>query len=738
MGLIQHQYELDYNRIAPLSDPEALNSPLLDLLNVKYVLTQESIDHPKFDLVYDGEVRIYANRTVMARAFVQPLAATLVASDFAQAVQQYDPRQYVIIDQAGAAPAPGDAQASWPAPVDSIDYGANEIFITASSDHAAWLVLTDSYFPGWRAYLRPAGAGDDAEQPLTISRVNGNFRGVQLPAGSWSVRFKYSPDSVKLGGIVSFIAGITLLFALLVYAWRYFYRESALDSTARRVAKNSLAPMALNLSNRAIDLIFAAFMLRVLGPGDAGNYYFAIVIFGWFEIFTNYGLNTLLTREVSRNRDGANRFLVNTTILRMLLGLVAIPVLAGLLAVRQLLPSFVLPFGLGEFHPDRLAADTLWAITLLVIAQAPATIAAGLSALFYAYEKAEYPAAVATITTIAKVSLGTIALVLGFGFVGLAGVSVIVNVLTLAILGILAWRLFAVPGPRLELDVGLQKHAVRESFPLMLNNLLATLFFKVDVTLLEPIRGPREVGWYSTAYKFIDAYNVIPALFTFAMFPVMSRQAREDRPALQRSYGLAVKLLVAVAIPLAALTAAAAPIMVGLLGGAEYLPFGATALAILVWSIPFGWINSITNYLLIALDQQRALTRAFALALVFNVVLNLMLLPRYGFAAAAATTIASEIFEGLLFYRYLRRSLGPVPLPAILWRLAVSGAAMTAVLYGLWSVSALAAIALSMLVYVLGLVSLRAFSAEERDVLTGILPARLRPRAPAALPLRVE
>jgi O-antigen/teichoic acid export membrane protein len=226
----------------------------------------------------------------------------------------------------------------------------------------------------------------------------------------------------------------------------------------------------------------------------------------------------------------------------------------------------------------------------------------------------------------------------------------------------------------------------------------------------------------------VDAYNIVPSLFTFALFPVMSRQAREDRPALRRSYTLAVKLLSAVALPLAVVTTALAPIMVGLLGGREFLPFGATALAILVWSIPFGWINSVTNYLLIALDQQRGLTRAFAGALVFNVVLNLVLLPKYGFAAAAATTIASEFFEGVLFYRYLRRTLGPMPWVRLLWRLWLSGGIMAALVYLLWAVQPLLALLVGLAAYAAGLYFLSAFTADETAVLAGILPARLRRR----------
>lgn len=724
MELIEPQYELEYNRIAPLSKPESLDSPLVDLLNVKYIITLETLNNPKYELVYQGEVNIYRNLTVMPRAYLAPLTTTMTTQDFGQAVQQIDPRQAVLVSESAADAALSET--AWPTPIadEAIIYTANEVTLQAETAVPAWLVLADSYFAGWKAFVRPAGSDETAEREVKITLVNGNFRGVQLEPGAWTVRFKYSPDSVKLGGILSFLAGVALLFGLGVFTWRYFYRESAVDSTARRVAKNSLAPMVLNLLNRSIDLMFAAFMLRVLGPGDAGKYYFAIVVFGWFEIITNYGLNTLLTREVARDRDHANRYLVNTTLLRLLIGAVATPGLILLLGLRQFLPAVTLPFGLGSFAPEPLTADTLWAIGLLVIAQIPATVATGLSALFYAFEKAEFPAAIATLTTLFKVSLGTIALVLGWGFVGLAGVSIVVNTLTLVILVFLAIRLFF--RPRLELDWPLQRQAVRESFPLMLNNLLATLFFKVDVTLLQPIRGDIEVGWYSTGYKFVDAYNVIPSLFTFALFPVMARQAQEDLPALRRSYALAVKLLVAVALPCAVITTALAPLMVGLLGGAEYLPYGAIALSWLVWSIPFGWINSVTNYVLIALHQQHGLTRAFTLALLFNIALNLLLVPQFGYAAAAGITIASEIFEGIAFYWYLRRSLGPMAWGQLLGPLWASALGMAAVTWGLWGVQPVLALVSGCVVYGLGLTVLRAFAPAERQLLLGILPTRVR------------
>src|SRR5262249_1420782 len=150
-----------------------------------------------------------------------------------------------------------------------------------------------------------------------------------------------------------------------------------------------------------------------------GIYTYAGVIFVWFDIFTNFGLNLFLTREVARDRSRAGRVLFNTSALRLILALVGVPLLLGFLSVRQ-------------SQVDRpLTAEALMAIGLLYIGLLPNSLSNGLSALYYAFEKAEIPAAVATVATICKAMFGLAALIMGFGVVGLAGVSILTNCVTL-------------------------------------------------------------------------------------------------------------------------------------------------------------------------------------------------------------------------------------------------------------------------------------------------------------------
>ena len=711
MTLIEPQHELAYNRIAPIGSQQGLHSPLLDLLNVKYVISQQEIDYPqKYTLVYQGELRVYRNEAVSPRAFTLPEGCAFTAAGFAATLRDYDPRRFIVLPP-GASDRPSrptePERECRPEPAKITASSLNEVHIQADLRQPGYLLLADSYAPGWQAFVRTEAVPEEREPML---RANGNFRAVRLNAGRQQVRFKYSPTSFRLGGMASALSVLTLLLLITVWAWRAFYREQS-ASPVSRVAKNSLAPMGFNLLNRAIDFIFAMFYLRVLGPAEAGNYATAIVIIGWFEIWTNFGLNTWLSREASRDRAHANRFLSNTTIFRLLLGGVTLPVLLGGIALYQR-------------HTGALGSDTVLAIALLAVGMLFSSVSTGLTALFYAYEKAEYPAVVSSLTTVLKVAFGLGALLLGYGFVGLAGVTIVVNAITMTVLAMMVWRFFF--RPRSEFDLALQREMVSESFPLMLNHLLATLFFKIDIPMIRAMRGEAEVGRYGTAYKFVDAFNVIPAFFTFALFPLMSRQAAADRPALTRTYHLAIKLLVAVALPLAMVTTFLAAPLVGLLGGHEFLPDGALALQLIIWSIPFGWINSVTNYLLVAIGQQRALTRAFVIAVAFNIAINAMFIPRYGFRAAAISTILSEIVVGVAFQWYVFRHLSPTPWRRLFWRLGAAALLMAATTWLGAQLHVLLGLLLGGCVYLAAIIILRVFAVPERKLLAELLPGPVR------------
>jgi hypothetical protein len=275
MTAVEPQNELLNNRVQPISNWESLNSPLIDVLGVRYVITLEAIDLPKLEQVWQGEgLRIYENLAVAPRAYTLPQTATAVVADALQAMNELDPRVHVVVETSdlpqGFIPSNGLPAAKLEA-AQIADYGNIEVLIDASVDEPSWLILNDSYYPGWKAYIRPLGDNGDAEKEVPIVRVNGNFRGVTLEPGDWTVRFRYSPASFQLGGLLSAMGVIVLIFVVGVWIWRRIYKTSTELSATRSIVKNSALPMSLNLFNRMIDFVFAMYYLRILGPADAGR-----------------------------------------------------------------------------------------------------------------------------------------------------------------------------------------------------------------------------------------------------------------------------------------------------------------------------------------------------------------------------------------------------------------------------------------------------------------------------------
>ena len=747
--------ELLYNRIAPLYSNSSgdvygvLDNPLLDLLNVKYVLTPHYLPNPTWQEIYrDPAIAVYENQELLPRAFIVPEARVVPAAE--QPLTATDLRQVVFLENTPAADhalTPASPQLK---EAGISRYTANEVFVDVNLSDRGWLVLGDAYFPGWKAFLRPFGGEESAEQEIPLYRANSAFRTVYLPeAGQWTVRFVYSPMSFKLGLYISFLALMATLLLCGYWAWgRYYHPESSVGEV-RTVAKNSLVPMALSLVNKAIDFAFAMLYVRLLGPSGTGEYAFVVAVYGIFEILSRYGLGTLLTRDVSADKNQSSRYLTNVIALRTLLWLISLPLLGLVIWLYRSVDTLnSLGWYSGELTP--IGTQEVQALLIFAASMLFANWADALSSTFMAFEKMEYPAGLANGVALLKVTLGALVLLLGWGYVGLAAVSLLMNLLQVIWLySLLRRTLFQ---PEWRWDWPLQRWMMQTSGPLMLNHLLATIFWRIDLWLLLPLAGAASVGLYSVGLKYLDGLNIIPSIFTMAIFPLMSRYARNEDGNLLRAYVLSLRLLVIVCLPIALATTFLAGDLVYFLGGTQYLNIPETfhffgweiphvggsdlALSVIIWSIPIGFVNSVTQYVLIAVNQQRYLTKAFIIGVVFNVVGNILVIPGFGYVGAAVVTILSEFSLLFPFYYSIKRHVGVVPWLSIYGGPALAVAIMGLAIYAIntLGVNIWGSVVVGMVVYLLALLVTGVFRHDDMNVISKALPLeRWRKRLPTGL-----
>jgi hypothetical protein len=185
-------------------------SPILSALNVKYLLVPANL-RPRlgsnFHQIYtSAQVRVYQNVLAYPRAFfVDAVRGEADAQSVLPAVTAdgFDGRRLALIETARPPAIPPSAG---PANVVMSEHGANRMALATDTATPRFLVLSEMYFPGWRAYV------DGAETP--IYRTNYLFRGIVVPAGQHTVTFEYRPQSVLLGAAISAGAlAIALLFA---------------------------------------------------------------------------------------------------------------------------------------------------------------------------------------------------------------------------------------------------------------------------------------------------------------------------------------------------------------------------------------------------------------------------------------------------------------------------------------------------------------------------------------------
>jgi len=252
-------------------------------------------------------------------------------------------------------------------------------------------------------------------------------------------------------------------------------------------------------------------------------------------------------------------------------------------------------------------------------------------------------------------------------------------------LGDVAWALLMLVWLRrlghsfpLELDWARIKPLLARSFPLVLNILLGLLIFNCDLLVLKYLHGNTSVGLYAASYQLISFLINMAWAYSHSLLPALT-QASAESGARQALYHTSLAQSFAVGAPLAAGGALLSGALMALVFGPQF-EASAAPLAILVASVPFMLYKDVAMVALIVAGRENVVLRMTAIAVLFNLVANLLVVPHYGMVGAASTTLATEVLRALLAAAYARES-GFALLPARrMWRSVLATAVMAGVL----------------------------------------------------------
>jgi hypothetical protein len=198
-------YEQSQHLVFPTPEFDHIELPLYDLLNVKYVLQPpgSAVLPPTFEQIPSSEADIYLNVEALPRAFLVTDYRVIPDQDERLnylASPDFQPAQVLVLESYSGAQAAVAGSAI--GQVEVLNYAAQDIELRVVSDRPAFLVLSDNYFPGWRATV--------AGQSVTILRANHTIRALEVPAGESVVEFEYRPTVFYISGLIS-LATVGLL-----------------------------------------------------------------------------------------------------------------------------------------------------------------------------------------------------------------------------------------------------------------------------------------------------------------------------------------------------------------------------------------------------------------------------------------------------------------------------------------------------------------------------------------------
>jgi O-antigen/teichoic acid export membrane protein len=453
-----------------------------------------------------------------------------------------------------------------------------------------------------------------------------------------------------------------------------------------RAVRNSLLVLGARVVSRLAALFTVVILANHLGDNRYGRYVTMVAYSALVSVLADLGLNTLYTREAARHPDRLASYLANLLTGKALMGLAAFLVFAVTLAV----------VGVGELAP---AGGVLLVLT---------TYSALLRNTFYALGRLEFEA-VAILGEIGIQAAGIIAGArLGMDtpfFVWVYAASAAAT----AIYSAVVIQGFGLARLRLGFDLRFLIGWLKIAFPFAVGFLLTNLYFRIDVPILQHFKPFKEVGWYQFAYKPFEALQFVPLAVQTVVYPVLAVYHKESQQLLARAYEQFFKVLVLLGWPLTVGTF----LLVHPIGRLFRLfPESEPSLRILSLAIVFLFANSAFTAMLYAIDRQDRFAWTTGIAVVLNVVLNLALIPLYGYLAASATTVITEGAFSVAGWWFVARR-HPLPWLRISWRILLAGLLMGVVLYLLAGRSILISAPAGALAYLAGLALLRAVTPDE-------------------------
>lgn len=374
-------------------------------------------------------------------------------------------------------------------------------------------------------------------------------------------------------------------------------------NTTRAVARNTLFLSAAQGVRIVLAFVLILYIANVYGAVWQGKFSILLAFLNIFQVLASFGMPRLVTREVARAYESANRYFWSGLLAQ---GATTVLFMGIMVVVVALMP-----------YPD----DTKTMLKLAVLALPLFTFYSVAGALLRAHEQMQYLVVAEVLSSLAQLGVAVLLLTRGGGVMALAAIRIAGIGLAAATVVGSTIRLGYIRQPVIEWDFA--RRLLRQSFDFFGMAALDAFLQRLDVLVLSVVAGEAATGIYDAAFQLVKVLMTLVLSFTDAVYPAVSRLFVSTKERFALAVGKALQYGLILLLPVAAGTTVLAPQIISLLYRRPAYQPAAGILAVLVWALVAYFGQILLTRTLMAGDRPRAAVRAEA----WMVAAALLLLP---------------------------------------------------------------------------------------------------------------
>ncbi len=476
-------------------------------------------------------------------------------------------------------------------------------------------------------------------------------------------------------------------------------------SDSELVVSNTAFLLVGQVVTGALSLLLVIALGRSFLSLGLGLYSAAIALSGILLQLFDLGIPTYAVREIARKKEATRDYLSAIIGLRV--------TLSAVMVAAAVITLFVMAFF------SKITPETTTIFLLAITGTALSFLAEPLRIVLLAHERHHYYAATSIMERLVFVVFGLAMIASGRGIALVMLGFVLSSLASLLVNSVLVWKRFSSFSIRVDLPEW--KSLVRNGFPFWLSNLIMTTYFKVDTLLLSLLKGFTATGLYNAASKMTDLLTFIPLAVATAFYPTLSRLHRGNSgSALGIFYKKAFSYLVIIALPMAVLFSLTAGRLMLVYKSSEYAP-AAGVLQIIAWAEAFIFVNYLMGYLLNSIDRQRLFTISAGICAGFNILLNLLLIPTFGYMGAAAAALVTQLAQAIALFRLCSKSGYGLDLPRLVYKPIIAAAVMALAILLLEPFHLALVVAAAALAYLGTLIIIKGVGKGDLEIIKGLI-----------------